>query len=87
MEPRLTRSNQLQEDQKIRHLRARVDEVIQELREVDMPLDEAVRMVRELRDQALKLFPGKEHTYDLLYAPRLARTLREKYRIHLEAEI
>ena len=49
-----------------------------------MPLTEAVRLVRGVRERALELFPGKENTYDLLYAPRFARILREKYDIELE---
>ena len=72
------------ENQKIKRLRTMVDLVVNLLRQTDMPLVEAVRLVRGVRSQALTLFPGKEQTYDLLYAPRFARLLREKYRITLE---
>lgn len=61
-----------------------MDLVTNALRQTDMPLAEAVRLVQGVRVRALELFPGKENTYDLLYAPRFARLLREKYRVQLE---
>ena len=72
------------ENQKIRRLRLLVDLVSTMLRQSDMPLPEAVRLVTAVRGQALDLFPGKERTYDLLYAPRFARILREKYGVEME---
>jgi len=69
------------ENRKIRRLRTIVDLVSGLLRQTEMPLPDAVRLVQAVRTQALLLFPGKEQTYDLLYAPRFARILREKYRI------
>jgi hypothetical protein len=70
-----------QENLKIRRLRVIVDLTSSLLRQTEMPLAEAVRLVQAVRSQALQLFPGKETTYDLLYAPRFARILREKYRV------
>jgi len=70
-----------QENLKIRRLRVIVDLVSTLLRQTEMSLPEAVRLVQAVRTQALQLFPGKETTYDLLYAPRFARILREKYRV------
>jgi hypothetical protein len=69
------------ENQKIRRLRVIVDLATSLLRQSEMPLTDAVRLVRAVRVQALLLFPGKERTYDLIYAPRFARILREKYRV------
>lgn len=69
------------ENLKIRRLRVIVDLATSLLRQSDMPLTDAVRLVRAVRTQALALFPGKERTYDLIYAPRFARILREKYRV------
>jgi hypothetical protein len=73
------------ENLKIRRLRTIVDLVSSLLRQTDMPLSEAVRLVQAVRKQALVLFPGKERTFDLIYAPRFARILREKYDIESEA--
>ena len=67
------------ENQKIRRLRLLVDLASSILRQNEMPLVEAIKLVRAVRMQALSLFPGKERTYDMLYAPRFARILREKY--------
>jgi len=67
------------ENQKIRRLRLLVDLASGVLRQNEMPLLEAVKLVTAVRTQALALFPGKDRTYDLLYAPRFARILREKY--------
>ena len=69
------------ESRKIRRLRAMVTLVASLLRQTDMPLVEAVRLVQAVRAQALQLFPGREQTYDILYAPRFARLLREKYHV------
>ena len=30
---------------------------------------------------AIRMFPGKESTYDLLYRPRFQRLMREKYNL------
>ena len=72
------------ENLKIRRLRLLVDLVSSLLRQNEMTLVEAVRLVNAVRTQALDLFPGKERTYDLLYAPRFARILREKYGVDPE---
>jgi hypothetical protein len=70
-----------QENQRIRRLRVIVDLASMLIRQTDMPLPDAVRLVQAVRLQALELFPGKEGTYDLVYAPRFARILREKYHV------
>ena len=72
------------EDLKIRRLRVTVDLVINLLHQTDLPLVEAVRLVQAVRIQAMAIFPGQERTYDLIYAPRFARVLREKYQIEPE---
>ena len=69
------------ENLKIRRLRVIVDLATSILRQSEMPLTDAVRLVQAVRAQALALFPGKERTYDIIYAPRFARLLREKYRV------
>jgi hypothetical protein len=69
------------ENRKIRRLRGMVDLTSMLLRQSDLPLADAVRLVMSVRERALELFPGKEQTYDLIYAPRFARILQEKYGI------
>jgi hypothetical protein len=46
-----------------------------------MPLDEAHRIVQAVRQQAMKLFPGKEETFELLYTPRFRRLIAEKFNL------
>ena len=58
-----------------------MDMVMSTLRQTDMPIEEASEMVAATRQFALKLFPDKEHTFDLIYRPRLQRILSEKYKI------
>ncbi len=72
------------EEARIRRLRILVDLTASLLRQSDLPLAEAVHLVRAVRTQALRLFPDKAATYNLVYAPRFARILREKYGVRLE---
>ncbi len=58
-----------------------MDLVTTTLRQTDMPIEEASEMVAATRRFALKLFPDKAHTFDLIYRPRLQRILSEKYKI------
>jgi hypothetical protein len=37
-------------------------------------------LVGEVKRFALDLFPGKEESFDIIYAPRFKRLLNEKYR-------
>jgi hypothetical protein len=69
------------ENQRLRRLRVIVDLASMLLKQTDIPLAEAVRLVQAVRFQALELFPGKETTWDIIYAPRFARILREKYNV------
>lgn len=70
-----------EEDRKLRYLRFIVDLTISVIAQSNMPIEEASRMVASTREVALKLFPGKEEAYDLIYRPRFQRLLREKYRL------
>ena len=71
----------LEENRKARRLQVVVDLVMSVLSQSDIPLEEASQLVAQTRRFALGLFPDKEHTYDLIYQPRLQRILREKYRL------
>jgi hypothetical protein len=70
-----------EEDRKIRHLRRMVDFTSILIMQSDMDLEEAQRHTTALRDFALRLFPGKEHVFDMVYGPRLKRLLVEKYNL------
>lgn len=76
-----SQSEILEENRKVRRLQLVVDLVMNVLRQSDLPLEEATELVAATRQFALNLFPDKEHTYDLIYRPRLQRILAEKYHL------
>ena len=71
-----------EENKKIRMLKFMVELVISLMCQSDMPREEALRRVAEVRRFALTLFPGKEVAFELIYAPRFKRVIREIYGFH-----
>lgn len=71
----------LVESRRVRQLQVVVDLVTNLLRQSDLPVEEAAALVAQTRQYALRLFPGREETYDLLYQSRFKRLLAEKYRM------
>ena len=71
-----------EENRRIRTLRLLVDFSLAYLAQTNMPLEEAQAIVEGVKKQALRLFPEKEETFDLIYLPRFRRLLREKYHMH-----
>ena len=51
------------------------------LRQTDIPVEEAAQLVASTREFALKLFPDKARTFDLIYRPRFQRIIAEKYKV------
>ena len=47
----------------------------------NLTVEEACALVATTKQVALRLFPDKEATFDLLYKPKLQRLLVEKYRL------
>jgi hypothetical protein len=70
------------ENRRIRTLRVLVDFSLAYLAQTEMPMEEAWAVVAGVKKQALRLFPDKEETFDLIYLPRFRRLLQEKYRFH-----
>ncbi len=70
-----------EENRRIRHLRRLVDFSLALIAQSPMPLDEAQRIVQAVRQQAMRLFPGKEQTFELLYTPRFRRLIAEKFKL------
>ncbi len=71
-----------EEDRRIRTLRLLVDFSLTYIAQTRLSLEEAQAVVQGVRKQALRLFPDKEETFDLIYLPRFRRLLRNKYRMH-----
>jgi len=70
----------LEAERQQRRLLFVVDFALEFIRTQDIPHDHAMHIVEGVRKQALKLFPGKDETFDIIYAPRFKRALNEKYR-------
>jgi hypothetical protein len=68
-----------EEEKKLRRLRFIVDFAIEYIRSQQLSHEEAIRVVEGVRKHALKLFPGKEDAFDIIYAPRFKRVLNEKF--------
>ena len=71
-----------EENRRIRTLRLLVDFSLSYLAQTNLPLKEAQAVVEGVKKQALRLFPEKEETFDLIYLPRFRRLLRDKYHLH-----
>ena len=69
----------LEENRQVRRLQRVVDLVMNVIGQTDMPVEEAAELVAATRQYALRLFPDKEQTYDLIYRPRFQRLLAAKY--------
>ena len=76
-----TEAEILEENRKVRRLQMVVDLVINVLRQSDVTVEEASELVAATRQFALRLFPDKELTYDLIYRPRFQRLLTEKFKM------
>lgn len=69
-----------EEEKKLRRLRFIVDFAIKYIMSQNISHDEAMTVVEGVRKHALKLFPGKEDAFDIIYAPRFKRVLNEKFK-------
>lgn len=67
------------EERKIRRLRRTVDFSLALIAQSDLSQLQAQKLVQVVKEKALALFPGKEETFDLIYAPRFRRLIIEKY--------
>lgn len=68
-----------EENRKLRRLRFMVDFTISLMYQTDMSREEALEHIVKVREFALRLFPGKEVAFELLYAPRFKRVIGEVY--------
>ena len=71
----------LAEERNLRRLRRAMDVAAILLWRIDLTLDEARDVVEHAKHTALKLFPDKGDTFDLIYGSRFRRILSEKYRL------
>ena len=69
------------EERRIRRLRRAMDVAAALLWRVNLTLEEAREVVGHAKTTALRLFPDKGDTFDLIYGSRFRRILAEKYRL------
>ena len=69
-----------EENKKIRRLRFIVDFALQYIRTQEITHDEAIAVVEGVKKHALRLFPGKDEAFDIIYAPRFKRVLNQKFK-------
>ena len=77
-----TPEEKAEESRRIHQLQSvldRVQRVIQSDR--NLPVERASALVADARRAALAMFPEKAAAFDMLWWPRLQRTMRERYRM------
>jgi hypothetical protein len=67
------------EEKRMRRLRLLVDLNQAVLMQANLTLQEAFEIMRSTKNAALALFPDKEDVFDLIYAPRFKRIIRERF--------
>ncbi len=68
-----------EEEKKIRMLKFIVDLAQAILMQSELTLQEAYQLLENTKKSAIRLFPDKEDTYELIYTPRVRRIIAEKY--------
>lgn len=68
-----------EETRKIRDLQRVVALALQTLATQVSTSREAIAVMNGTRDYALRLFPGKGDTFDIIYGPRLLRVYAERF--------
>jgi hypothetical protein len=71
-----------EENRRLRYLRLLVDLALMEIRAGRLSKPQAEKIVENIRSQALKLFPGKELAFELIYRPRFRRAITETFQLH-----
>jgi hypothetical protein len=70
------------EERRLKQLRLVVGLTMSAISQTNVSFEEASQMVAATRQLALRLFPGKEFAFDLIYQPRFRRLLAERFRLH-----
>ena len=77
-----TREELEDEDRRLRQLRIAVSLAFNVIGQTEMSLAQAQEMVSATRSMALRLFPGKELAFDLIYLPRFRRLMAERFGLY-----
>jgi hypothetical protein len=69
------------EEEQIRQLRIIVDYAESMLLRSELTHRECLKIVESTKDTVLRLFPGKEDVFNLIYVPRFSRVISERFSI------
>jgi hypothetical protein len=69
------------EELRLKRLRTLMDFTAALLRQADLTLAQAQKLVADAREKALDLFPDKGETFDLIYGSRFRRIVVERYQL------
>ena len=70
------------ENKKIRYLRFMADFALAYVAGQAESVEEAEKVVGDLKRTATHLFPGKEETFEIIYRPRFDRVIAERFGLH-----
>ena len=84
---KMEESEMREENRKIRFLRFLVDFSILSIQQNDLSLEEALKVVEDVKRVACNFFPGKEQAFELIYRPRFNRVIDEKFGMKSERPI
>jgi hypothetical protein len=68
-----------EENRRILRLRRTIDLVCAALYSESLTVDDALDLMNFARRKTVELFPDKETVFDLIYSPRLARIVAERF--------
>ncbi|MEW6262984.1 MAG: hypothetical protein AB1641_07885 [Thermodesulfobacteriota bacterium] len=68
-----------EEERRIRELSRTVDLALLYLQAAPLDREQAQELVRRVRAKAMRLFPDKAATFDLIYQPRFRRVLVKRF--------
>jgi hypothetical protein len=68
-----------EENRRIRFLRFLVDLSIVSIQQGDLSIEEALKLVEDVKQAGCNLFPGKEEVFELIYRPRFQRVIHERF--------
>ncbi|HTZ17778.1 MAG TPA: hypothetical protein VMB78_04990 [Dissulfurispiraceae bacterium] len=71
----------LREEQQIRQLRIIVDYAESMLLRSELTHRECINIVESTKKTVLRMFPGKEDVFNLIYVPRFRRVISERFSI------
>jgi hypothetical protein len=75
----MDRDEMAEEEKRMRRLRVLVDLNQAILMQANLTLREAFEIMRGTKNAAIALFPDKGEVFDLIYAPRFRRIIRERF--------